>query len=369
MILKKDEVVFLLGAGASVEAGIPASAQMIEKLEGLLREHADWKGYSKLYNYLKSAIMYGHNLRGMYDHTKFNIEDLVGTLDDLLRGDEHPLFPFIGSWAPKLPEVAGSNLAKVSELRQKIVKELRDSWVQLRYDRSAAYFAGLSRFQQEYQHPLRVFTLNYDLCVEKGCQDLRVERGFGDGERWDWRVFDESADSEAPNVYLYKLHGSIDWTRDETHHLVYQDAPIEPRLVEIIFGTTYKLQYVDPFLFFAYELRRWTITSARLIVTVGYSFADEHINGILGQALAADPSKRILAVGLWNDTDSHRDEITSRLKTARDTKQVVFKTSKAKPFFDSELSVKTLTEVFPDEEDPFEEVKPIPASQPRGAQQ
>lgn len=368
MILKKDEVVFLLGAGASVEAGIPASAQMIEKLEGLLADHSEWKGYSKLYNYLKSAIIYGQNLRGMYDHTKFNIEDLVGTLDDLLRGDEHPLFPFIGSWAPKLPEVAGSNLAKVSELRQKIVKELRDSWVQLRYDRSASYFAGLARFQQEYQHPLRVFTLNYDLCVEKGCQDLRVERGFGDGERWDWRVFDESAESEAPNVYLYKLHGSIDWTRDANHHLVYQDAPIEPKHIQIIFGTTYKLQYVDPFLFFAYELRRWTITSARLIVTVGYSFADEHINGILGQALAADSAKRILAVGLWDDADKHLEEITSRLKTAKDTKQVVFKTLKAKPFFDSDLSVKTLTDVFPDEEDPFEEVKPIPASQPTGAQ-
>lgn len=368
MILKKDEVVFLLGAGASIEAGIPASAQMIEKLETLLRDHAEWKGYSKLYNYLKSAIMYGHSLRGVYDHSKFNIEDLVSTLDDLQRGDEHPLFPFIGSWAPKLPEVAGSSLVKLAELRQKIVKELRDNWVQLKYDRDAAYFAGLARFQQEYQHPLRVFTLNYDLCVEKGCHDLRVERGFGDAKHWDWRVFDESADSETPNVYLYKLHGSIDWTRDDTLRLVYQNSPIEPTLIEIIFGTTYKLQYVDPFLYFAYELRRWTITSARLIVTVGYSFADEHINGILGQALAADPKKRILAVGP-EDVDTHRADIASRLKRPSGTDQIVCRTLKAKEFFDSALSVNMFSEVFPDEEDPFEEVKPIPASQPTGAKQ
>jgi len=368
MILKKDEVVFLLGAGASVEAGIPASGQMIEKLEKHLREHPDWKEYSKLYNYLKSAIMNGHSLRGVYDHTKFNIEDLVSTLDDLQRGDEHPLFPFIGSWAPKLPEVAGSNLVKLAELRQMIVKELRDNWVQLKYDRDAGYFSGLARFQQEYQHPLRVFTLNYDLCVEKGCHELRVERGFGDARHWDWRVFDESADSETPNIYLYKLHGSIDWTRDDALRLVYQNSPIEPTRIEIIFGTTYKLQYVDPFLYFAYELRRWTITSARLVVTVGYSFADEHINGILGQALAADPKKRLLAVGP-EDADRHRSEIASRLKRPSDTDQIACRTLRAKEFFDAAISVKMLSEVFPDEEEPFVEVKPIPASPPRGAQQ
>ena len=84
--------------------------------------------------------------------------------------------------------------------------------------------------------------------------------------------------------------------------------------------------------------------------------------------MASDPGKRILAVGMWNDTDGHRDEITSRLKTSNDTDQVIFRTAKAKPFFDTELSIKTLTEVFPDEEDPFEEVKPIQASQPTGEQ-
>ena len=230
--------------------------------------------------------------------------------------------------------------------------------MQLKYERSASYFAGLAQFQREYQHPLRVFTLNYDKCVETGCHDFRVERGFGDGERWDWRVFDESADSEAPNVYLYKLHGSIDWTRDANQHLIYQDGPIEPKDIQIIFGTTYKLQYVDPFLFFAYELRRWTITSARLIVTVGYSFADEHINGILGQALAADPKKKILAVSP-EDVNRHHADISSRLKRPSDTDQIVCRAMKAKEFFDTTLSVKMLSKVFPEEAAPFEDVPPI----------
>jgi hypothetical protein len=49
---------------------------------------------------------------------------------------------------------------------------------------------------------------------------------------------------------------------------------------QIIFGPKYKLQYVDPFLFLVYQLRRLSL-EAKLILVVGYGFADEHINGIL----------------------------------------------------------------------------------------
>ena len=49
----------------------------------------------------------------------------------------------------------------------------------------AAYFSGLTRFQKEYQYLLRVFTLNYDLCIEKACAESGVERGFGDGKIWE----------------------------------------------------------------------------------------------------------------------------------------------------------------------------------------
>ncbi|NJO94012.1 MAG: hypothetical protein HC820_06005 [Hydrococcus sp. RM1_1_31] len=35
---------------------------------------------------------------------------------------------------------------------------------------------------------------------------------------------------------------------------------------------------------------------AKLIVVIGYSFGDEHVNGIIGQALANDKEKKILSV-------------------------------------------------------------------------
>src|SRR5690606_5662821 len=97
---------------------------------------------------------------------------------------------------------------------------------------------------------------------------ITVERGFTPERTWDWRLFDEHPDDPKP-IFLYKLHGSTDWKRDKSVSggLTYSDSTssITSDEVAIIFGTTFKLQYVDPFLFLAYEFRRWTLSEARLI--------------------------------------------------------------------------------------------------------
>ena len=76
--------------------------------------------------------------------------------------------------------------------------------------------------------------------------------------------------------------------------VTYSDSPttIDDDDTALIFGTSYKLQYVDPFLFLAYELRRWSLDAARLIVCVGYGFNDDHINGILQQSLRQNRQRK-----------------------------------------------------------------------------
>lgn len=358
MVFKKDEIVILLGAGASVDAGIPHSCGMVNKLEQLLGEGKEWADFTNLYNYVKSAIIFADGIKGR-SGGGFNIERLVATLDDLRKGDEHPLYPFIGSWAPKLPEVAGNGLEKLGTFRKLIVQRLRDEWVQLDYNEKASYYGKLCEFQREYEHPLRIFTLNYDLCVENACTDVTVERGFSEEKTWDWRVFDPSPDQTA-DIYLYKMHGSIDWERDDSGKVTFRDSVsrINVDNLEIIFGTTYKLQYVDPFLFFAYELRRWTLSTARLIITVGYGFADEHVNGILGQALKGDRQRRLLAViGHHAKADEELEKIGNLLSLGCE-EQVKCLCMSAKEFFNSRLSIGELMKEFPNAEPPFDEVSP-----------
>ena len=273
----------------------------------------------------------------------------------MLKSDEHPLFPFIGSWTPKLPEVSGNGFARLSEFRKKLVLQLRDEWVQLDYDDNAEYYSGLSVFQQEFQYPLRVFSLNYDLCLEKACSQYGVERGFGDDRNWDWRIFDNEEEIQK-DIFLYKLHGSIDWIRDDNGSLTYRNSSsILPEKLEIIFGTTYKLQYIDPFLFFAYEFRKRILSDAKVLICIGYGFADEHINGIISQALKSNPNRKLLIVSPSQNVSYDLTRIKNILNL-QDSNSIEFANIGAKKFFQEQLSLEYLSQFFPEEEAPFDEI-------------
>jgi hypothetical protein len=357
-LLKQNEVIVLLGAGASVEAGIPDSSAMVQQIEHSVAGDAEWQRFGDLYWYIRSSIHYADGLdRIVGDRVLFNIERLVNALDELRKKERHTLYPFVGAWNPKLLDVAGSEFEHVHSFRRKIVEVLRGKWLELPKKETADYYTGLLRFQREYEYPLRVFSLNYDLCVENACGFSNVQRGFED-RRWDWRLFDETSDDPAP-LLLYKLHGSTDWKVAPDGPVTHVDAPttIGHEEVALIFGTSYKLQYVDPFLFLAYELRRWTLDVARVIVTIGYGFGDEHINGILGQALRQDRERKLLSVtapGTADEEAAARDRIAQLLQ-APDS-QVHTTARGASNFLQEDLSIDYLAALVPDDEDLIEEL-------------
>jgi len=353
MKFKKDEIIILLGAGASKDAGIPTSVDMIQRIEQLLEEK-DWEQFRDLYNYIKSAIYYADGISGKFGSAvQFNIERLINTLNELEKKEEHTIYPFIGNWNIKLIELAEADFIKISEFKNKIIHELRDNWILIEDYSQASYYSKLLDFKDQYTFSLRIFSLNYDLCVEKNCSSRPIERGF-EQRKWDWRSFDGQDEETA--IYLYKLHGSIDWKRNEAGILTYSDEPgkIDTDDLEIIFGTSYKMQYIDPFLFFAYEFRRYCLES-KLIITIGYGFGDEHINGIIGQALNNDKDRKILAVMYLGDNVGETEikekeiEIQGLLKL-NFSNQVVLRNFSAKEFFRNHFDIKKLESLFPEAE-------------------
>ena len=356
-VFGRDEIILLLGAGASVEAGIPDSNSMVQRIESLVSEDERWMRFRDLYRYIRSSIFYADGLEGVFgDDVPFNIERLVNVLDELHKRERHALYPFVGAWNPKLLDVAGTEFESVRDFRSSIIDILRNQWVVLREEESADYYSGLLRFQREYEYPLRVFSLNYDLCVEKTCGLASVQRGFSQRE-WKWQQFNETSD-DPPPLLLYKLHGSVDWYFAEDGKVKYFDSPspIDHSAVALIFGTSYKLQYIDPFLFCAYELRRWTLDSARVIVCIGYGFNDDHINGILEQALRQNSERKLLAVvGPGGDQkgDDEKERICHRLHVETCQGKVITKACGAKEFLETGLTISALAELFPQEDDLF----------------
>jgi SIR2-like protein len=364
MIGSKD-IIFLLGAGASAEAGIPVSAAMIEHLQRLLKdkEKTDWTEYEQLYNHVKSAIHFSAGIKGQFDDkVPFNIETLVNTLLELERNEEHPLYPFIAAWNSRFVALAGTNFSEVRSFRRQILAALK-KWMCPEDESKADYYRKLISLQQDLTHPLHIFSLNYDLCVEALNQsDFHVETGFADygpDHYWNWERFEDS-NNLIPQIRLFKLHGSINWKRNaDTKKLfsVRQIETVDADKMEVIFGRDFKLEAGDPYLFFLYKFRDFTLL-ARLIVALGYGFGDTHINKMLTQSLQNDPQRRLLVIQRCADAQmatNKREEILDSLELGEDrTNQVIVQSGTAKEFLETPSLAKILGEYIPQSGDaPF----------------
>src|SRR5439155_20647267 len=182
MISRSNDTILLLGAGASVDAGIPASQTMIEKIEGLLVK--DWQEFRDLYFLVKSSILYIPGLRGQFNaRDYYNIETLVQTLYELEKREKHPLYPFISDWKSHLVMLAGRDFKQIEVFRKKILDQLK-AWVQPENESEADYYVGLKLLQRHLNFQMKVFSLNYDLCVERlEADDFRVETGRSEERR------------------------------------------------------------------------------------------------------------------------------------------------------------------------------------------
>jgi hypothetical protein len=359
MTSKSKDIIFLLGAGASAEAGIPPSGKMIDHIEELMGASgsADWKPYCNLYNHIKSAIHYAAGLKGQFkEAVTYNIETLVNTLYELERNEEHPLYPFIASWNSRLVSLSrGDNgdFSKVREFRGRILRQLK-SWVSPEDTSLADYYKGLKPLQRGLTFPLRIFSLNYDRCVEDlSAPDFRVETGFeGVGPKfpWDWERFEDTdAGPTPPEIYLYKLHGSVNWKRDPEGNLIRlaQTETIAPEKMELIFGRDFKLEAADPYLFYTYEFRKASL-EAKVIVCIGYGFGDPHINKIVTQALRRDEARRLLVIAGCSDDEkvkAKQAEIQTHLSVKAE--QLVVEKGSAKAFLERAELHKELLALIP----------------------
>ena len=343
MSVGDKSVIFLIGAGCSFDAGIPMSSTMIEKIESKLSDKdSGWSAYRELYFYVKHTIEYGSKLGGILQD--FNIESLLVTLHHLSEHRQSILYPFISGYSNDLIEYAGRNFSKIRELIGKIEEEL-PKWITRSDYKAADYYSGFERFQNEYNYPVRIFSLNYDLCVEKQVQDEHLETGFIEGKPWDGSRFTHSNDDEpdAP-IYLYKLHGSIDWERNRNVLICSQQQGIKP---EIVFGTDVKMQAVDPYLFYLYEFRKYALLS-KIIVVIGYSFNDPHINDLLKQSLETNESRKLLIAN-----PSVAENVYERIGTTSADERVEIKAFGAKEFLSTTLTIDYISSLLPDETVPF----------------
>lgn len=235
-------------------------------------------------------------------------------------------------------KVAGDDFEKVSSLDKKIREQLF-KWINIRNYDASIYFGYFNELANEIGCALRVFSLNYDLCVENALErkGVSIELGFNENRHWEATRFDSNQNADT-RVYLYKLHGSIDWIRDKDkgRNLMKCDSPQDSP--ELIFGTTAKLSSIDPYLFYVHEFRKYSLQEPlRLIVTIGYSFSDDYINELISQAINRNEFAKILTVTPSAKNPEEINRISKLL--AIDESRIIAEGSAAKDFFNEKMNL------------------------------
>ncbi len=333
----KRNILLLLGAGASKDAGLPLAVEItdriVEDIEGT------YPLLLPLLRFVHGGICFGRGCSNKRPDEKVNIEEFLIACQDLATRSSSSLYPFVASWHERLTEVGrlpdeigDPNVTNAFEFVARHCKKRLREWLTLNDITMAKYFRNLKDFITSgfRQH---VFSLNYDECVE-----LALEHELGEiNGKWTtgfankgWKPDLLENKRKRFDALLYKLHGSLDWVEDEELGVCSLKWPMAERAEEIpdtydsllIFATAMKVIPRDPYLTLLVRFRT-ELFRCECVVILGYSFGDEHVNTMLLDALRKRPTLQCVIANRKADVAEYLPR-TFREEIAKDRFHNVF---------------------------------------------
>jgi hypothetical protein len=152
----------------------------------------------------------------------------------------------------------------------------------------------------DYNLPVELFTVNYDLLLESALENYRVPYfdGFVGTVRagFHTELVEGKAGSDrewmpAFFVRLWKLHGSVNWAWDKGRQIIRLGQPVPEGDAAAIFpsDTKYEESRRVPFVVLQDRFRRALHEPETLILISGYSFSDSHLNDMIFDAASRRP--------------------------------------------------------------------------------
>ncbi|MEI8670263.1 SIR2 family protein [Pseudoalteromonas sp. B131b] len=159
----------------------------------------------------------------------------------------------------------------------------------------------ISQSNLERRSKTTFFTTNYDTLLEDALALHKkvVCDGFSGGAVGFWNAEKEFSNTaiDSNTYHLYKLHGSIDWHRDNNLGLVrarYGTKYLSDPANIMIYpqATKYVETQKDPFASLFLGLRKTLMNGQQnTLITCGYSFGDDHINAEIESALRSESNQ------------------------------------------------------------------------------
>lgn len=262
-----SQVVFFLGAGASVKAGVPDTFRFVEEFRQSVTNNEDSKTIGKIVETLKT-----------WHGSDIDVELLLETLTKLDTKDQEPLLQFF---------TGGTFILSGYSEKRPIIEDLKDFIKRkaiIESQERIRYLEPLLGFVEEHR-PLNVFSVNYDTCIEQFCNVHQLNYQDGFDVNWNPQVFER----EDVDIKLYKLHGSIIWYRSDREDYIKLPVMTQEASIKLITGEKaaslmlypmQKFDYAEPLLELLIRLRN-VIQNCKVLIVIGYSFRDVHIKRIL----------------------------------------------------------------------------------------
>ncbi|KAB2907013.1 MAG: SIR2 family protein [Dechloromonas sp.] len=160
------------------------------------------------------------------------------------------------------------------------------------YHHLAAWIGGIQR-----AHPVEIFTPNYDLLAEQALEQCRVP--YFDGFVGSCDTFFDVASIEQDKLpprwsRLWKLHGSINWWRTSDGNVVRHSGASADgsKGRQMIYPSHLKYDQSRrlPYLAMLDRLKSFLANGQAVLITCGYSYADQHLNEVILQGLSGNPT-------------------------------------------------------------------------------
>ncbi|WP_166836247.1 SIR2 family protein [Rheinheimera pleomorphica] len=202
------------------------------------------------------------------------------------------------------------NLSKkiCQEIKKVVSKQLPDG--ENPFSNLVSWINGINR-----EHAVEIFTTNYDLLIEEALERTRTP--YFDGFSGSRTAFFDPSTISTNNlparwVRLWKLHGSINWSKN-TKGEVIRSAGNDDGTMVYPSHLKYDQTQAAPFSALFERLKNFLLEPDSLLLTAGFSFADAHITNKLDECLAANGSSALIAFQFKKlEEESHALSIASR---------------------------------------------------------
>lgn len=301
----KMRIAFLLGAGCPVSIRIPdgeATKPLIPDIRGLtnivnkqLSESKQYKdNYGKLLERFNGGPPSNPTIEDILSHIRA-LHDVVrdGNVDGL---DKSTLAALDTEICKITTTIVGVDLPESNTP----------------YHQLATWIGGIRR-----AHPIEVFTPNYDLLIEQALESHKIP--FFDGFVGSKQAFFDLTSMENESLpsrwaRVWKVHGSVNWWRTRTDEVVRREIHFEGDR-QMIYPSHLKYDQSRrmPYLAMLDRLRDFLARGQAVLVTCGYSFADQHLNEVILHGLRSNPTAICFGL-LFGKKSSYADAVDKARK-------------------------------------------------------